>query len=161
MAYFEDLTPYDYSYDRGKPGNNALNIGWLSDRYPFSQGETSLAFRERLFAYCLDENIVNIYRGFHPCEICKIASQEWFEKRVSECPNNAYWAAIGDGEIRVIGELAIYAAPALIYHYVVDHQYRPPDAFIDAVLHGPPPGSDVHQELLKMMSEYEKTAWRK
>jgi len=26
------------------------------------------------------------------------------------------------------------AAPNLVYHYVTEHQYRPPDYFIDAVL---------------------------
>jgi hypothetical protein len=27
-------------------------------------------------------------------------------------------------------------APALLIHYIVDHGYRPPDEFTDAVLHG-------------------------
>ena len=28
----------------------------------------------------------------------------------------------------------VYAAPTLIWHYVTEHGYRPPDEFIDAVL---------------------------
>jgi hypothetical protein len=27
----------------------------------------------------------------------------------------------------------IYAGPNLVYHYIVDHEYLPPDEFIDAV----------------------------
>jgi hypothetical protein len=153
MAYFEDLTPYCYLYDQANQNNDALNIGWLSDLYPFPQGETSHEFQEKLFAYCLDEFVVKIARGFHVCELCNISDDAWFEKRVSENPDNAHWAAIGDGEIRVIGATAIYAAPTLIYHYVVDHQYRPPDEFIDAVLNSPPPGSEAHKRLLKMIDD--------
>ncbi|MCX7805518.1 MAG: hypothetical protein N3A38_10060 [Planctomycetota bacterium] len=38
-------------------------------------------------------------------------------------------------EIRVLGrDGKIYAAPTLIYHYVVAHKYRPPQEFIDAVM---------------------------
>lgn len=154
MAYFEDLTPYCYHVVDDNPGNNALNIGWLSDRDPFPKGETSRAFRDRLYEYCLDPYVVNICRGFHACELCKMTHEAWYEKRMSECPENAQWSAIGDGEIRVIGRAAVYAAPALVYHYVVDHQYRPPDEFIEAVLQGPPPGSEAHQALLKMMNDW-------
>jgi hypothetical protein len=41
---------------------------------------------------------------------------------------------LGDGEIRVParGEVT-YVAPNLIYHYVVAHQYLPPDVFLDAL----------------------------
>jgi hypothetical protein len=36
--------------------------------------------------------------------------------------------------MRVAGESTVYAAPVLIHHYVVAHDYRPPDEFIAAVL---------------------------
>ena len=49
--------------------------------------------------------------------------------------------------MRVFGPAgATYAAPNLIYHYVVDHQYLPPDAFVRAVLDGPLPGSPEYLE---------------
>ena len=57
--------------------------------------------------------------------------------------------SLGTSEIRVFGQDGtIYAAPDLIYHYVIDHQYRPPDVFIDTLLQGPQPGTDVYQALL-------------
>jgi len=43
----------------------------------------------------------------------------------------------------------VYAAPDLIYHYVVEHHYCPPDEFIQAVLEGPLPGSLEYEALKK------------
>ena len=40
----------------------------------------------------------------------------------------------GSAEIRVRGANRVYAAPELVYHYVVAHQYKPPREFIEAVL---------------------------
>jgi len=42
---------------------------------------------------------------------------------------------LGMAEIRVFAKSGkIYAAPNLIYHYVKDHSYAPPDPFVEAVL---------------------------
>ncbi len=149
MTYFQDLTPYSYSERDKELGLLSLNIGWLAGQQPFSRGETPQEFRTQLFQFCLDENLVHIYRGFHECEICNLPSREWAERRHSIYGDKAEFASIGDGEIRVIGESAIYAAPALIYHYVVDHEYKPPDDFIQAVMTGPQPGSEAHRALLE------------
>lgn len=44
---------------------------------------------------------------------------------------------LGSAEIRVgLPGGRWYAAPNLVYHYVTAHNYRPPDEFIEAVLHG-------------------------
>ena len=59
--------------------------------------------------------------------------------------------SIGDGEIRVLGKSAIYSAPTLLYHYVVEHHFKPPEEFIEAILTGPAPGSDIHMALLKKL----------
>jgi len=46
---------------------------------------------------------------------------------------------LGNGSIEVSAseEGVVYHAPTLIYHYIVDHQYLPPQEFIDAVLRLP------------------------
>jgi len=44
-------------------------------------------------------------------------------------------------------------APTLIYHYVTAHNYRPPEAFIQAVLKGPAPGSPEHRALLRTLQQ--------
>lgn len=156
MAYFQDLTPYAYYVD--PPGVASLNVGWLSQSMPFSQGETSQAFKDRLFQFCLDEYVVHIARGFHVCELCsKVSEEQWYAESQGRYGEKTQWLNIGDGEIRVIGKSAIYAAPTLIYHYVVEHQYKPPDAFIEAVLTGPAPESEAFQALLEKF-DYRKSA---
>jgi len=41
----------------------------------------------------------------------------------------------GNGEVWVEGRDGLtYVAPALVLHYVVEHDYAPPQAFIDAVI---------------------------
>jgi hypothetical protein len=42
---------------------------------------------------------------------------------------------VGDAEVRVrASNGTVYAAPNLIVHYVAEHKYRPPDAFLGAVI---------------------------
>ena len=54
--------------------------------------------------------------------------------------NDELW--LGSAEIRVFSNEGVtYAAPNLIYHYIVDHHYLPPEEFIRAVLEGPLPDS--------------------
>jgi hypothetical protein len=83
-----------------------------------------------------------------------ISHEQWFNEGQSRYGEKTHWLNIGDGEIRVIGKSAIYAAPTLIYHYVVEHQYKPPDEFIEAVLKGPSPESEEHKTLLRRFGKY-------
>lgn len=63
--------------------------------------------------------------GSHRCELCT----------TSEPPTYA------SGIILVPWGKLIYIAPAMINHYLRDHQYAPPREFINAVLAGPVIGS--------------------
>lgn len=143
MTHFLDLTPYTYTQ-----GDASTNIGWLSASEKIVVGETSFEFQAKLYKLCLDDHLVKIMRGFHECEFCGFSWDEW-GKNHPNYGENAKWMSIGNGEIRVIGNSAIYAAPALIYHYVIQHQYQPPQEFVDAVMNGPQPGSSEHIALLK------------
>lgn len=110
MTYFADLAPYSYSYDR----RGQLSVGWLDESHPFPAGDVSPLFLDKLKTLC-KEKIVRQTKGMHFCETCKKQS--------------------GSAEIEVIGENGvIYAAPTLIFHYVKDHHYLPPEEFIQAVL---------------------------
>jgi len=41
---------------------------------------------------------------------------------------------LGSAEIRVQGiDGAVYAAPNLIYHYMANHNYLPPEEFLGAI----------------------------
>ena len=102
---------------------------------PFQKGFTGQEFKEKLLRFCSDEFIVNLYRGYHTCEFCNLSDFQWYNEQNGKY-RGAHWASIGNGEIRVLGPSVVYVAPALVYHYVSEHQYRPPDEFIEAVLSG-------------------------
>jgi len=144
MTYFKDLTPYNYTQ-----ADQSINIGWLSASENYIVGETSLEFKEKLRGFCLDDNVVKVMRGFQECELCGLSSTEWARMHPTY-GENSKWMSIGNGEIRVIGNAIIYAAPTLIYHYVMEHHYLPPQEFIDAVVHGSQPGSSEHIALLEI-----------
>ncbi len=138
MSYFPDLSPYG----RRGGAEKTLNIGWLDIAHAYPSGDVPGPFLERLWAFC--RVAVDPSRGFHPCEFCGAA---WRQTHVVQRGEEIL--RLGSCEIRVFGrDGTIYAAPNLVYHYVVHHQYCPPDAFIQAVLQGPQPGSDEYQTLL-------------
>jgi hypothetical protein len=114
MAFFEDLTPYTYLHPEEELPNR-VNVGWLERGHPFPTSETSEEFRAKLGHLC--ERRVKQTRGFHPCHFCKGRGR----------PTSS-------AEMRVAHAGTVYAAPALVHHYVVAHNYRPPDEFIAAVL---------------------------
>ena len=118
MTFFPDLTTHTYMF--GREERDVLNIGWLGEGNPMPIGETSREFHDRLAALC--ENCIGKHRGAHCCEYCTADS----------VPTSLYY---GNGQIRVRDRSGTwYAAPTLIHHYVVDHSYLPPPAFIDAVM---------------------------
>lgn len=120
MSYFADLTPY--AYFPASPycvQHDALNVGWLSKGAPFESGEVQDGF----VAALRQLEVVNLCRGSHRCEFCE------------HSPGVLEREKAGNGEIRVTGaDGTVYAAPVLIAHYVEAHGYRPPQAFIDAVM---------------------------
>jgi hypothetical protein len=127
MAYFEDLTPYTYC--RGE--EYLLNVGWLASPYPFRRGPVAYQFAARLFH--LADKPVRLMRGLHYCDFCKppqdIIDQDPSYMDVWEMNR------CGSGEIRVKHSNGVcYSAPTLIWHYIVEHQYQPPQQFIDALI---------------------------
>ena len=118
MTFFPDLTPHTYMFHREERG--VLNIGWLGDGNPMPTGTTSREFHDQLAQLC--GSCIGKHRGVHYCEYCN-----------ADTPQTSPF--YGNGQIRVRDQAGIwYAAPTLIHHYVVDHSYRPPTVFIDAVL---------------------------
>ena len=131
MAYFPDLTDYRY----GKPEPGLLNIGWLEAGQPFPTGRTERVFHDAL-AKCVCHR-VNIYRGWHTCDLC----DHDHDDHDHAPPYNLDGREIGggNGEIRVRSPLdERFCAPTLVLHYVTCHGYKPPDHFIDAVMHTAP-----------------------
>ena len=72
-------------------------------------------------------------RGIHLCNLAGCAGRpSWPPIALSLGGGEVI---LGGAEIRVPREDGVeMAAPTMVYHYVVDHRYRPPDFFVDAVL---------------------------
>ena len=169
MPFIEDLTLYQFTFTGDTvryqqildqyffevyQGRDCRAVGWLSTDKPFPTGETSQEFKEKLFEFCLDDYVVNLTRGFHECEFC---TKQDIDERI-RCDEKAHLAGRGNGEIRVMGISSVYAGPILIYHYVIEHQYNPPEEFVEAVLTGLSPNSTELREMRKKISE---TEWGK
>jgi hypothetical protein len=123
--YYPDLTPYKYMEGNVEP--NTFNVGWLDKKHSYPTDSPSKVFLARLFRLCLDP--VNRTRGYHTCALCQ---QPSFGLEVER---EGRELSLGAAEIRVIGKGGkLFAAPDLIYHYVKDHNYKPPDEFIEAVM---------------------------
>lgn len=140
LSYYEDLTLYEYFPDCYIKGT--VNIGWLDINYSFSKGKADREFAEKLCNYFRIQ--VALARGYHCCEFCSTSNMAPYVLN-----KNGIEFTLGRSEIRVLGKAGrIYAAPTLIYHYIVDHEYKPPEEFIQAVLEGPSPESSIYEEFL-------------
>jgi hypothetical protein len=114
VSFFEDLTPYTYFHPEEELPDT-VNIGWLEPGHPFRTGRTSKKFQTKLARLC--ERRFKQTRGNYDCEFCTGRDR-----------------ARSSSEMRVTGNGRVYAAPTMVHHYVVVHNYRPPDEFIAAVL---------------------------
>jgi hypothetical protein len=138
--YYSDLSPYQSLVEAGDP--LSLNVGWLDGVHDYMQGDVPDSFLELLLAYC--HIPVHPMRGYHRCELC---NEPAYRFQVPLTKGDLY---LGSAEIRVFNNKGVvYAAPNLIYHYVADHHYRPPEEFIKAVLEGPLPDSPEYWEYAK------------
>jgi hypothetical protein len=100
-------------------------VGWLSKEHPFPTGDVPAAFIERLDVL-VKYGIANDDTRAFPflCELCGCARSKEEEIEMASF-----------AEVRAVGaDGAHFVAPMLILHYVTAHRYRPPQAFIDAVL---------------------------
>jgi adenosylhomocysteine nucleosidase len=99
-------------------------VGWLDSSVPYRKGSiddrSALVQRLRKLA----AQPINLTRGFHTCPYCRDSATTGTEDDQRR----------GNGEIRVAGANGIvYASPVLICHYIDEHNYLPPDEFLDAV----------------------------
>lgn len=141
MSYYPDLSLY--TYHKSGIAHSAVNVGWLDCEFPYPQGPVQDDFLAKLWTFTR-LNLIRM-RGFHTCNLCSLKKPSTLSiTREGETLH------LGTAEIRVFGEDGmIYAAPNMIYHYIKEHSYKPPDEFINAVLNGPSPASDEYLLLLK------------
>ena len=132
--YYYDLTYYTCHYFE-----NSKNIGWI-DNVAYKSGDVPIDFIGNLYKY-IEAPIRAVRDCFDPQEIIYNGKKKqlgYFEIRVlSE-----------DGKIK-------YASPDLIFYYVLKNRYKPPQEFINAVLYGPKPGSELCENyMMRYKEEY-------
>jgi len=136
MTFFRDLSHFGYAHEPDL--QTALNVGWLSPFRYCPTEPTTLEFRRKLFDLCSRPQLR--YYGYQHCMLglCKFVPRKFIPALWGITASlNGHAITLGAGIIVVRGSTATYAAPDLIYHYVTRHGYRPPTAFIDAVLASP------------------------
>lgn len=115
-----------------------IAVGWLGQEVP-SKGETPGKFIRRLFqAHRRKEWIVDGTAGWHDCELCS-GNEQWYPG--GQVGPIVRWGLIqrrvrGYGHFLVQMDETVFMAPVLVLHYIIDHGYRPPDAFLLAVEKG-------------------------
>jgi hypothetical protein len=136
MAYFPDFSPYAYGHNHHP---DVVHVGWLDGTHPFTKGHVAPNLVEKISQ--LAEKPVELYRGWHYCEVC-VEPPDVVVSYVSNAgkiidPNCSWmkWAnhRRSNGEIRVTYDGVTFAAPILIVHYIEEHGYRPPVEFLKAV----------------------------
>ena len=113
-------------------------IGWLGDNVP-NIGVTPSRCISRLWgAYESKLVISDGTAGWHDCELCH-GKDEWYPG--GEIGPLTEWQGrqqriYGHGHFLIRYNDIVYLAPVMILHYILDHEYKPPDVFIDAVVLG-------------------------
>lgn len=132
MTWFRDLSKYRYAHVDETA--RTLNVGWLTRDHSFARGTVDEKHLDLVWDLC---RVIAVHtRGVHPCDLC------WAEHPLCTFVHRGERRLLGTGEIRVFAPNGdIFAAPDLVFHYMRDHDYLPPPAFLDALEEGR--GSDL------------------
>ena len=120
------------------PGLTLHPVGWLGDSVPTSGPVPNEVVATLLREYGTGAIFSDGTAGWHDCELCP-GPEAWYPD--GQVGPVVSWSGqqhriYGHGHYLVLHRTRVYMAPALLLHYVLDHSYRPPDEFTDAVLHG-------------------------
>lgn len=129
MTYFPDGSPYSYMETKEDP--SVLNIGWLDGGHPYTTGTIPRELRDKLARLCRQG--IRRTRGFHRCDLCPQADPSQ-PPQPTVVRDEAGEFLVGSAEIRIGSSSRItFASPDMVIHYVEEHAYKPPDAFLDAL----------------------------
>jgi hypothetical protein len=116
-----------------------LNVGWLDRHHAYPRGKVDPVTLRKILH--LSSQKRNVMRGVQDCQFCDEESPLFAEDTAS-----GLQTYLGTGEIRVEDDLGtLYAAPTLLYHYVLAHDYLPPEGFLEAVRSGFPGPRESHE----------------
>ena len=119
-------------------GLTLLPVGWLGASVPESGSAPEEFIDKLLAAYVAKSTFTDGTAGWHDCEFCP-GAEAWYPG--GQVGPIIKWRdreqrLYGHGHYLVRHGLSVFMAPSLILHYILDHSYRPPDQFIQAVMHG-------------------------
>ncbi len=115
-----------------------IAVGWLGNCVE-TKGTIPDKCIDSLFkAYSEDQIHSDMSCGWHNCEICS-GKEQWYQE--GKVGPQIKWRGrelylYGHGHYLVRRRDTVYMCPALILHYILDHDYQPPKEFIDAVTNG-------------------------
>lgn len=133
--YFKDNSNYNYYVK--KPIYQILNVGWLSGQHSYTSGEVKpyviKKLKEILFSKNVSDYKFNRIRCNSPCEICGKCVELDFYDHNKQLKTN-FLLGFCEILIPLVHNDIYYASPALIFHYIQEHNYKPPQEFIDSIL---------------------------
>ncbi|MFO7167887.1 MAG: hypothetical protein DIU80_007635 [Chloroflexota bacterium] len=155
MTWYADLEPCTYFPDAS---DRLLAVGWLEQEHPYTRGQASPAVIDR-FAELLQTQGTHFPAGclgLHTCSLCPDAPDA---HRVIPpyTHRNGRRISLGVTNLFVPGNGVVYVAPSLALHYMVEHEYLPPQEFCDALLSCPPIGS---AEYYRLFEQNGPACWR-
>ena len=109
-------------------GLQLFAIGWIEEP-GFSTGKVPDECIDALFAAYPGKIVPDGTRGVQTCTLCQseLPKITWKGKKVD---------LAGNGHYLVRNKQAVYMAPALLLHYILDHQYCPPPVLSSQYLRG-------------------------
>src|SRR5262245_14818632 len=105
-------------------------VGWLDHSEPHPKGSVPDACIDALFeARQTGKVICDGTKGASFCEVCqaKRPTVRWRGREVQLAGYGHHLVRLDD---------TVYMCPELTLHYIVDHEYQPPAAFVRAVIQG-------------------------
>ena len=138
VAYYPDLSPCPYF---GKAAIDKLvAVGWLDEAHPYPQDEVSESFLTKLFDLLVRPWAPSYFMGYAECPFCAMDGYgvRYKDKKI----------VVGAFNLFVPGAGFLYAAPSMLAHYILTHNYAPPPQFQQAVLNCPPMGSPEYYQAI-------------
>ncbi len=130
--YYNDLAPC--SYFGAELADKLIAVGWLDNEHPYTEGNLNDDTLDKLFELLVKPWNPMLLMGYAECGLCKID--------INDLTYNDKTIRVGNLNLFIPGEGFLYVMPSLAAHYILAHNYAPPQEFCDAVMRCPPMGSD-------------------
>lgn len=129
--YYEDMS--NYCYYLKKPVSTVKNIGWLEKDRAYKKGIVSKKFMQNLVNIIQGNDLINAHvneiRSYHPCNFCGCGDPITILSKAND-------VTLGASEIWIpsfSNDDVYFSSPSMVYHYIKDHGYLPPEDFIISV----------------------------